>query len=133
MPEPPLTTSSAARLPGGPYTQVAAPTTNSDTDTAVTNGTAYYYVVSAVNSYGESANSSEVSATPTAPATIVHVTVDVLTNRHPISPYVYGGAFPKDGPTISDSNLSTVRWGVTPAHVTTGLISTPTRLRITTL
>ena len=52
---------------GGPYTQVAAPTTNTDTDTALTNGTAYYYVVSAVNSYGESANSSEVSATPTAP------------------------------------------------------------------
>jgi len=96
---------------GGPYTQVAAPTTNTDADTALTNGTAYYYVVSAVNSYGESANSSEVSATPTAPATIVHVTIDVLSNRHPISSYVYGGAFPKDASTITDSGLTTVRWG----------------------
>jgi hypothetical protein len=96
---------------GGPYTQVAAPTTNSDTDTGLTNSTAYYYVVSAVNSYGESANSSEISATPAGPSASVHVTVDVLTNRHPISPYVYGGAFPKDAPTITDSNLTTVRWG----------------------
>jgi Glycoside hydrolase family 44 len=100
-----------ATMAGGPYTQVAAPTANSDTDTALTNGTAYYYVVSAVNSYGESANSSEVSATPTGPSVSVHVTVDVLTNRHPISPYVYGGAFPKDAATITDSNLTTARWG----------------------
>ena len=37
------------------------------TDTGLTNGTKYYYVVSAYNSYGEGANSAEVSATPTAP------------------------------------------------------------------
>jgi parallel beta-helix repeat protein len=52
----------------GSYTQVAAPTTTSWTDTAVTNGTEYFYVVSAVNSAGESANSSQVNATPAAPS-----------------------------------------------------------------
>ena len=36
------------------------------TDTQVVNGTTYYYKVSATNAYGESANSTEVSATPTA-------------------------------------------------------------------
>jgi hypothetical protein len=80
-------------------------------DMNVTDGTTYYYVVSAVNSYGESGNSSEKSATPVAPSTTIHVTVDVLTNRHPISPYVYGGAFPKDAATITDSGLPMVRWG----------------------
>jgi hypothetical protein len=54
---------------GGPYTQIAIPTGTSYADNSVTNGTKYYYVVSAYNSYGQSANSAEVSATPTAPAT----------------------------------------------------------------
>jgi hypothetical protein len=49
---------------GGPYTSIATPTTTSYTDTGVTNGTTYYYVVAAVNGAGQSANSSQVSATP---------------------------------------------------------------------
>src|SRR6202050_1744348 len=53
---------------GGPYTTFSSPTTSSFTDTTVTNGTKYFYVVSAVNSAGESANSGQVSATPAAPA-----------------------------------------------------------------
>jgi fibronectin type 3 domain-containing protein len=55
-----------ATVSGGPYTTIASPTTTSYTDTTAVNGTTYYYVVSAVNSSGESANSSQVSATPTA-------------------------------------------------------------------
>ena len=53
---------------GGPYTQLAAPSSNGYTDSSVSNGTIYYYVVSAVNSTGESANSAQVSATPKAPS-----------------------------------------------------------------
>ena len=45
------------------------------------------------------------------PAVNINVTVDVLSNRHAISPYVYGGAYPQDAPTITDSGLSVVRWG----------------------
>ena len=55
---------------GGPYTLLSSPTAASSTDTTVTNGTTYFYVVSAVNSAGEGANSSEVSARPTAPAQV---------------------------------------------------------------
>jgi len=51
---------------GGPYTTIASPTTNSYTNTGLTNGTPYHYVVSAVNGAGESANSSQASATPTS-------------------------------------------------------------------
>ena len=56
-----------ATTSGGPYTQVASVQTTTDTDSSVSNSTAYYYVVSAVNSTGESANSAQVSATPSAP------------------------------------------------------------------
>jgi fibronectin type 3 domain-containing protein len=57
-----------ATVSGGPYTTVASPTTASYTNTGLTNGTTYYYVVTAVNSGGESGNSSQVSARPLAVA-----------------------------------------------------------------
>ncbi len=59
-----------ATTAGGPYTQLngAVVASAAYTDTAVTNGTTYYYVVSAVDTSGnESGTSSEASATPTAP------------------------------------------------------------------
>jgi hypothetical protein len=96
---------------GGPYTQIGAPTATNYTDTGLTNGTTYYYVVSAVNSAGVSANSTEASATPVAPVTQVHVSVDTLVDRHPISPYVYGGAYPQDPAHVTDSGMTVVRWG----------------------
>ena len=52
---------------GGPYTTLATGASSPYTDSAVTNGTAYYYVVSATNANGTSANSSQVAATPMAP------------------------------------------------------------------
>ncbi len=57
-----------ATLSGGPYTTVASPTGTSYINTGLTNGTTYYYVVSAVNAGGESANTSQVNATPQVPA-----------------------------------------------------------------
>src|SRR6202142_4150248 len=55
-----------ATTSGGPYTQVAVPTSTSYTDTSLTNGTTYYYVVSALDSAGESGNSAQVGALPVA-------------------------------------------------------------------
>lgn len=55
-----------ATASGGPYTTIASYTATSFTDPGLTNGATYYYVVSAVNSYGESANSTEASVTPVA-------------------------------------------------------------------
>jgi hypothetical protein len=52
---------------GSGYATVASPTAANYTNTGLTNGTTYYYVVSAVNSAGESANSAQVSATPSIP------------------------------------------------------------------
>jgi fibronectin type 3 domain-containing protein len=53
---------------GGSYTMIASLAATNYTDTAVTNGTTYYYVVSAVRTGSESANSAEVSGTPQIPA-----------------------------------------------------------------
>lgn len=51
---------------GGPYTKIfTGVTATSYADNAVTNGTTYYYVVTATNQFGESGYSNEVSATPT--------------------------------------------------------------------
>jgi hypothetical protein len=78
---------------GGPYTQISAPTTNTFLNTNLTNGTKYFYVVSALNAAGESANSAEANATPTAPPANqtpdVTITIDP-THTKPISPYIYG-------------------------------------------
>lgn len=50
---------------GGPYNKIATGLTNSTyTDTGLTNGTPYFYVITATNPVGESAYSSEVSGTP---------------------------------------------------------------------
>ena len=64
--------------------------TASFTDSGLTNATTYYYVVSAMLPTGESANSSEVLATPTNGATPdVTITINPV-NSQPISPYIYG-------------------------------------------
>lgn len=52
---------------GSGYVEITAPgtqTTTSYTDTTAVNGTAYYYIVSAVNAIGEGADSLETSAVP---------------------------------------------------------------------
>jgi len=75
---------------GGPYTTaVASPTLTNYTDTTVTNGATYYYVVSAVNAAGQSPNSAQASATPAAPTANVTITINPAQTK-PISPWIYG-------------------------------------------
>jgi len=65
--------------------------------------------VFAVSIFSAGQSAAPEAATPAT--TNVTVTIDALGNRHPISSYVYGGAYPKDAPTITDSGLTVVRWG----------------------
>jgi fibronectin type 3 domain-containing protein len=54
---------------GGPYTVVAGGLTGTSyTDTGLTNGTTYYYVLVAASSLAESGNATEASAMPVPPA-----------------------------------------------------------------
>ncbi|MGA3047448.1 MAG: glycoside hydrolase family 44 protein [Terracidiphilus sp.] len=57
---------------GGPFTKigtVTSPAPTTYTDTGLTNGTTYYYVVSGTNSVGTGPNSAPVAATPMVPPT----------------------------------------------------------------
>jgi pectin methylesterase-like acyl-CoA thioesterase/regulation of enolase protein 1 (concanavalin A-like superfamily) len=53
-----------AVVSGGPYTALANLSATNYTDVVVVSGTAYYYVVTAVNAADESANSAQAAATP---------------------------------------------------------------------
>jgi hypothetical protein len=49
---------------GGGYTSIATNASLAFTNSGLTNGTLYYFVVSAGNTFGESTNSAQVSARP---------------------------------------------------------------------
>jgi fibronectin type 3 domain-containing protein len=69
---------------GGPYAYVANVTTTSYTDMGLTNGTAYYYVVSALNQAGESSNSAQAIISP-RPSMSVTLTGTNLTLSWPLA------------------------------------------------
>ena len=72
---------------GGPYTTVGTSTTTSYTNTGLTNGTIYYYVVSAVNTAGAGAVSNQAFAEPGA--TPPNVTIIVNPSANPDDFAVY--------------------------------------------
>ena len=77
---------------GSGYAPIVSTNGTNFTDSGLTNGTTYYYVVSAVSGAGEGPNSNEASATPVSGPADVTITVDP-TKTHPISPYIYGTNF----------------------------------------
>lgn len=125
-----------ATISGGPYANVAANTTaTSFVNTGLTNGTPYYYVVTALNASGESPISTQVSATPAATggdtggvtvtkaqtsaspwfneiqvrlantSTITAMTVTIVVQR--TAGVSYSGAYNTVGGQITQANVST--------------------------
>ena len=85
---------------GSGYTQIGAPANANFADSGLANGTTYYYVVTAVNTAGESGNSNQASATPINAAVDVTITIDPAKTK-PISPYIYGINFYSGNPGVS--------------------------------
>jgi len=94
---------------GSGYVQIAAPTVANYMDTNLTNGTTYYYVVTALNSAGESANSTQAFATPANAVADVTITIDP-TKTNLISPWIYGTNF-YSGNTSPQPNFTFDRAG----------------------
>jgi hypothetical protein len=69
---------------GGPYSGVASVTATNVTDTGLTNGVTYYYVVSALNPAGESANSAPLALLPRPPVSLT-LTATNLTLSWPLA------------------------------------------------
>ncbi|HLJ50820.1 MAG TPA: glycoside hydrolase family 44 protein [Bryobacteraceae bacterium] len=75
-----------ASVTGGPYTAlgtVSSPAPNTYSDTGLTNGTTYYYVVFASNAAGMSPNSTELAVTPIVPPTF---TSTATASPNPVGP-----------------------------------------------
>ncbi len=87
---------------GGPYTTIGSTAATTYTDTGLANGTNYYYVVSAVNSFGESSNSVQISATTTVPS--ANLALNKPTTVSSVENASLGGANAVDG------NTTTTRW-----------------------
>jgi len=112
---------------GGEDTTNASITTTSYTDTQAANGTTYYYVVSAVNGFGESPDSAEVNATPQSPSFII-VTTNVFNDT--FSGSTLNSASPT-APTPASTSYETISskaWNPTPTrsagHLKFGIGST---------
>ena len=94
-----------SNVSGGPYTSVGTVSTPGFTNTGLTNGTAYYYVVSASNSAGTSSNSAEAGVTPIAPPTF---TSSATASPNPVaqgSPTVITATVKCTANTLSNGNI----------------------------
>jgi mannan endo-1,4-beta-mannosidase len=107
----------------GTYTQIGTSITETYADTGLTNGTTYYYAVTALNAAGESANSSQVSATPAATLAVTRPAYNTGTGFFVVGNKLYDASgaefhirgvnklhWDSDSPGIPKTHANTVRW-----------------------
>ena len=104
-----------ATTSGGPYTQIATPTWQGYTDVGRTNGVTYFYVVSAVVSATESANSAQVSAKPAAPTS---TGVTSVTVNPGVASSITSGTLPFTATVQGTTTNKGVTWKATLGNIT---------------
>ncbi len=111
--------------PGGAYTTIAANVASTTyADTGLANGTIYYYVVSATNAAGESANSAPATARPVSAALPI-ITLSSDTNGLLLSwPQDHTG-WRLQSQTNSLANGLGTNWGDVPGSTETNQVSVP--------
>ncbi len=106
-------------ISGGPYMTIGPGLTSTAfSDAQVTNFTAYFYVVSATNSAGESTNSPEVSVTP-LPSSSVTITTNVFSDGFSSSTLNPNPPAPPGPNSSSYELISSKTWNPAPS-VTAG-------------
>ncbi|HEV2694011.1 MAG TPA: hypothetical protein VG347_14040, partial [Verrucomicrobiae bacterium] len=108
----------------GAEATIATSGTTSYTDTGVANGTTYFYEISSTNSAGESANSSEASATPNLPPSApAGVSATAATNQVALSWTASAGAVSYNikRSTTSGSGYATIATTTAPTVAYTDL------------
>lgn len=86
---------------GGPYTVIATVAATNYTDTTVTGGISYHYVVSAVDQFGESSNSAQIVASPIQP--VINDIIPIGTN---LAVYGQGGMPRSNYVVLATTNLT---------------------------
>jgi fibronectin type 3 domain-containing protein len=113
-----------ATASGGPYANLVTQPGTTYTDTGLTNGTTYFYVVSAANSDGSGPDSTEVAATPNVPLnspnppTDVQATVTDGRVEVSWSPAVGADAYTLKRATASSGPYSPIATGLTGTSAT---------------
>ncbi len=101
-------TSSAATLSSGSATiTIPAGQLATGTDTLTAN---YTPDSGSSAKYNSATGTGSVTVTA-ANVDVVTVNIDALANRHQISKFIYGGAFPASTAAVTDSGTTMVRWG----------------------
>ncbi|MFX1249822.1 MAG: fibronectin type III domain-containing protein, partial [Promethearchaeota archaeon] len=97
---------------GGPYINLANTTALSFIDTTVLEGNTYYYIVTAINSIGESENSNEVSivipGTTSEPTTSPSITITAQTSSATTGPSISKTTAASTPETTSESSLESI-------------------------
>jgi hypothetical protein len=110
---------------GGPYTTVGSSTGATFTDTGAANGTLYYYVVSALNTAGESPNSTEASARPTS-AVAPHMVAGISGGQIHLTWPVGNTGWLLQGQTNAPGVGLTTNWVAVPGSTNNNTLTFPT-------